>query len=49
MANHGAERLHVEAVALHLGVDLAEIGGGRRLLLLEPLMRATMAAKLVFG
>ena len=36
-ADHRAERLHVEAIALRLGIDLAQIGGERRLLLLEPL------------
>ena len=48
-ANHGAQRLHVEAVALGLGIDLAEIGGERRLLLLEPLDAGDDGTKLVFG
>jgi hypothetical protein len=46
--DHGLERLHVEAVALRLGIDLAQIGGERRLLLLEPLDAGDDCTKLVF-
>ena len=48
-ADHGAQRLHVEAIALRLGIDLAKIGGERRLLLLEPLDAGDNGTKLVFG
>ena len=48
-ANHRAQRLHVEAVTLGLGIDLAQIGGERRLLLLEPLDAGDDGTKLVFG
>ena len=48
-ADHRAERLHVEAVAFGLGIDLAQIGGERRLLLLQPLDAGDDGTKLVFG
>ena len=48
-ADHCPERLDVEAVAFGLGIDLAQIGGERRLLLLEPLDAGDDGAKLIFG
>ena len=48
-AYHGAKCLHVEAVALGLGLHLSEVGGERRLFLLEPLDAGDEGAKLVFG
>ena len=45
-ADHGAQRLHVEAIALRLGIDFAEIGGERRFFLLEPLDAGDNGTKL---
>ncbi len=48
-ADHGAQRLDVEAVALGLEIDLAQIPGERRLLLLQPFNARNDGTKLIFG
>jgi hypothetical protein len=48
-ADHRTQRLHVEAIAFRLGIDLAKVGGEGRFLLLEPLDAGHNGTKLVFG
>ena len=48
-ADHGSQRLDVEAVALRLGIDVAKIGGERGLLFLQSLDAGDDGAELVFG
>jgi hypothetical protein len=48
-ADHSAQRLDVEAIALGLGIDLAQIPGERRLLLLQPFDARNDGTKLIFG
>ena len=48
-ADHGAESLDVEAVALRLGIDVADVVGDGLLLLLEPLDTLDEGLQLVLG
>src|SRR5262249_27165315 len=48
-AHHGTHGLHVVAVALGLGIDVADIVGNRLLLLLEPLDALDESLELILG
>ena len=48
-AHDGAQRLDVEAGALGLGIDVADVVGGRLLLLLEPLDALDEGLELILG
>ena len=48
-ADDGAQRLDVEAVALGLGIDVADVVGGRLLFLLEPLDALDDGLELILG